>query len=396
MKKFSQTVILLSFVSLFADIASELLYPVLPLYLKSIGMGAIYIGMLEGVADFTAGISKTYFGKWSDRLGRRMPFVWAGYMLSSFSKAFIGVFVSPVWVLFTRSLDRLGKGIRTSSRDAILSNESTEENKGAVFGFHRAMDTTGAFIGPILALIYLHFFPGEYRKLFILSLLPAVAVAFLLLKVKEVKSVGKKEAKSIFFSSFSYWKEASSQYKKVVIIILVFTLVNSSDMFLLLKVKEVTGSDLSVIKFYIFYNFVYASLSYTLGSLSDRHGRMKIYALGLIFFAMAYLLIGTASAEWILYLAFFFYGLFAASTEGISKAWISSLCKKEDLGVALGLQNTTQSICAMFASFIAGFVWMKFGSMFVFLMSGVITLFIVIILFWLKKYKYLQEVSVHH
>lgn len=387
MKVISKTVFLLSMVSLFADIASELLYPVLPLYLKSVGMGAIYIGILEGVADFTSGISKTFFGKWSDRIGIRMPFVWAGYMLSSFSKAFIGMVVSPWWVLFTRSADRLGKGIRTSSRDAILSMEATEETKGAVFGFHRSMDTTGAFIGPILALVYLHYYPGEYQKLFMLSLVPAVAVAMLLMLVKEKRTIGKKEEKNIFWSSLSYWKESTLEYKKVVSLILVFTLVNSSDMFLLLKVKEITNSDESVIKMYIFYNMIYAASAYYLGVLSDKIGKLKIYALGLVFFAATYLTIGLTSNITMLYLAFVMYGLFSASTEGISKAWISSLCKKEDLGVALGFQNTTQSICVMFASFIAGLIWIKVGSSAVFIMSGIVAFFLAILIVYMSKLK---------
>jgi MFS family permease len=385
--KFSKTVILLSVVSLFADISSELLYPVLPLYLKSIGMGAIYIGILEGIADFTSGLSKTFFGKWSDKLGIRMPFVWAGYMLSSFSKAFIGVFVNPWWVLFTRGADRLGKGIRTSSRDAILSMEATEETKGAVFGFHRALDTTGAFIGPILALIYLHYYPGEYQKLFMLSLIPAVFVALFLMQVKEKKTVGKTEDKNIFWTSLNYWRESNLEYKKVVSLILIFTLVNSSDMFLLLRAKEITGSDQDVIKFYIFYNFIYACFSYLMGSISDKIGRLKVFAAGLFFFSMTYTIMGTHSSIGGLYFAFFLYGLFAASTEGISKAWISSLCKKEDLGVALGFQNTTQSLCTMFASFIAGGIWVYWGSHYVFLMSGTISFFIAVTVLFIHHRK---------
>lgn len=379
MNKFSRTVILLSFVSLFADIASELLYPVLPLYLKSVGMGAVYIGILEGSADLISGISKTFFGKWSDRIGKRLPFVWSGYMLSSFSKAFIGLFVNPFWVLFTRSLDRLGKGIRTSSRDAILSMESTPETKGAVFGFHRAMDTTGAFIGPILALIFLKFYPGEYRSLFSYSLIPAIAVAFLLWKVKEKKTEGKKESKNIFLSSLTYWREASTEYKKVVALILVFTLANSSDMFLLLKAREAVDSDLDVIGFYILYNFIYASSSYQIGVLSDRIGKKIVFVSGLFLFSLSYFLIGYSHHILGFVIAFIIYGLFSAATEGISKAWISSLCKEEDLGVALGFQNTTQSIFTMIASLIAGLIWTKLGSSSVFYMSGSIAFCVAII-----------------
>lgn len=373
-KKFSRTVYLLSFVSMFADIASELLYPVLPLYLKSIGMNTVYIGFLEGVADFIAGLSRSFFGKWSDRIGKRMPFVWTGYVVSSLSKAFIGLFISPWWILFCRTSDRLGKGVRTSARDAILSMEATEENKGAVFGFHRALDTTGAFLGPILALIYLHYFPGKYRELFIYSLIPLVFVIGFLFLVKE-KPLQKKDTndgdkKGLFIGSFTYWKEASPEYKKVIALITSFTLVNSSDVFLLMKAKEIVHDDLKVIGFYIFYNFIYALTSYRFGAMSDRIGRKKVFILGVALFAVTYALMGFATTIPEVLVAFMIYGLFSASTEGISKAWVSSLCEKKDLGVALGLQSTTQSIAAMLASTIAGVVWQYTRSEYVFFIAA--------------------------
>lgn len=365
-------------VSLFADIASEMLYPVIPLYLKSIGMGAIYIGILEGIADFTAGMSKSFFGKWSDQIGKRLPFVWSGYLLSSVSKSLIALFNYPWWILLTRSLDRLGKGIRTSSRDAILSMEATKDNKGAIFGFHRAMDTTGAFLGPIIALIYLHYHPGEYKKIFFYSLIPAIFVITFLWLVKEKKIEKKVEKKNIFIASFSYWIEASAEYKKAIVMICLFTLSNSSDMFLLLKARDVVGNDFDVIRFYILYNIIYASSSYYIGKLSDKIGKKKTYSLGLLFFAMAYLLIGTSHSLPLISLGFILYGLFSAATEGVSKAWISSLCHESDLGVALGFQNTTQSICAMLASFLAGGIWQQWGSIYVFLFSASVAIMIAV------------------
>ena len=197
----TKTVLLLSIVSLFADIAGEMLYPVMPLYLKSVGMGAAFIGVLEGMADAISGLSKTYFGKLSDVSGRRMPFVWAGYVLASFAKPAIGLFVNPLWILFARSSDRLGKGIRTAARDAILAEEATPETKGAVFGFHRSLDTLGAFIGPIVALVFLHHYPGEYRKLFLYCLIPGFFVVISLWFVEDKKTEGKKEDGNLLLSS---------------------------------------------------------------------------------------------------------------------------------------------------------------------------------------------------
>lgn len=372
---------MLSIVSFFADIASELLYPVMPLYLKSIGMGAVYIGVLEGVADAIAGISKSYFGKLSDVSGRRMPFVWSGYMLSSFSKSAIGLFANPLWVLITRSSDRLGKGVRTAARDAILSDEATPETKGAVFGFHRSMDTLGAFVGPILALIYLHYYPGEYRKLFLYALIPALFVAGSLALVKEKPREKKIEKGNLFWSSLRYWKMATPEYKRILILIIVFTLMNSSDMFLILKARESGLSDVQTITLYIFYNLVYALSSYRMGILSDRIGKKNVFLIGLCFFVLTYAGMAFNSRLDVFYLLFIFYGLFAAATEGITKAWVSNLCEKVDLATALGFQATTQSIAAMVASSMAGIIWMAFGPQAMFIFSALGALLIALMLY---------------
>ena len=379
-KVITRTVLILSIVSFFGDIASELLYPIMPLYLKSIGMGALYIGILEGLADAISGISKSYFGKLSDVSGRRMPFVWCGYVLSTFSKAAIGLFMNPVWVLFTRSADRLGKGVRTASRDAMLSAEATPETKGAVFGFHRSLDTLGAFIGPILALVYLNFHPGEYRKLFMYALIPGIFVVFSLMFIKEKKIERKIETENKFWSSLTYWKIASKEYKKVISLVLLFTLVNSSDMFLLLKARASGISDVQTIALYVFYNLIYATSSYQMGILSDRIGKKKVFLIGLSCFVITYAGMAFNTRVDIFYLLFFVYGFFAASTEGITKAWVSNLCEKVDLATALGFQATTQSLAGMCASIFAGLIWYSLGSQYVFLMASLVTFVIALFL----------------
>ena len=173
MRIIKRTVIILSVVSLFADIASEMIYPVIPIYLKEIGFSVFLIGILEGIAEFTAGISKGYFGKLSDRKGVRLPFIKLGYLLSSISKPMMGLFTYPLWIFFARTTDRFGKGLRTAARDALLSQQATKETKGRIFGFHRGMDTIGAAIGPIIALSFLYFFPKDYARLFYLALFRA-------------------------------------------------------------------------------------------------------------------------------------------------------------------------------------------------------------------------------
>src|SRR5215213_2323821 len=168
MKIINRTVWILSFVSLFADVASEMLYPVVPVYLQEIGFSFFLIGLLEGMAEFTAGLSKGYFGKLSDEKGISLPFVKSGYFLSAISKPLMAVFTFPIWIFFARTIDRLGKGLRTAARDALLSQNATPETKARVFGFHRGMDTLGAVIGPVVALLFLKFYPKQYVPLFYL------------------------------------------------------------------------------------------------------------------------------------------------------------------------------------------------------------------------------------
>jgi len=166
MKNITKSVWTLSFISLFTDTASEMLYPIMPIYLKTIGFSIVLIGVLEGIAEATAGLSKGYFGKLSDQSERRVPFVRIGYALSAISKPMMAVFIFPIWIFLSRTMDRFGKGIRTGARDAILSDEASPSTKGEIFGFHRAMDTFGAVLGPLLALLYLYFYPEDYKTLF--------------------------------------------------------------------------------------------------------------------------------------------------------------------------------------------------------------------------------------
>ena len=211
-----------------------MLYPILPIYLQSIGFSIVLIGVLEGFAEAMAGLSKGYFGKLSDNSGKRVPFVRLGYSLSALSKPLMAVFILPVWIFLLRSLDRLGKGIRTGARDAILSEEATPETKGKVFGFHRSMDTLGAVLGPGLALVYLYYYPENYKTLFYLAAIPGILAVLATFYLKEKRKViNTKNNKVSFFSFLNYWKESPKMYRKVVLGLLLFAIVNSSDVFLL-------------------------------------------------------------------------------------------------------------------------------------------------------------------
>lgn len=388
-KVITKTIWQLSLVSLFTDMASEMLYPVMPVFLKSIGFSILLIGILEGVAEAIAGLSKSYFGKMSDAYGKRLPFVQLGYCLSAVSKPMMALFIYPSWIFFSRTIDRLGKGIRTGARDALLSDEATEATKGRVFGFHRSMDTCGAVLGPLIALIWLYFYPNQYKTLFYLAFIPGLLAIITAGLVKEKKKTATAFSKTSFdniFSFATYWKQSSSAYKKLVTGLLLFAVFNSSDVFLLLKMKETGMNDTAIIGIYIFYNLVYALAAYPIGILADRIGLKKIFISGLIIFAAVYAGFSINNNQIIFIFLFFLYGLYAAATEGIAKAWISNITDSEQVATAIGTYSGFQSIAALTASSLAGFIWFTFGAAPVFIISAVTTAGVVLYLLSIRFY----------
>lgn len=379
---------MLSLVSLLQDMSSEMLYPVLPMYLSSIGFSVMLIGILEGMAEATAGLSKGYFGKRSDLAGKRLPFVQLGYALSTIAKTSMVFFVHPLWVFTTRTLDRLGKGIRTGARDAMLSDEATKETKGKIFGFHRSLDTLGAVLGPVMALIYLHFYPENYKTLFFLAFIPGVFAVLITFLLKDKPSVHKVAApRRSFFSFLGYWKQSPAAFRKVTIGLLIFALFNSSDVFLLLKLRESGMNDTWVIGVYIFYNLIYALSSFPLGILADKVGLRKMFIAGLIMFALVYLGMAIGSGWYVYLILFSVYGIYAAATEGIAKAWISNIADKKDTATAIGFYSGFQSICTLLASSLTGMIWYSFGSAVAFVITAAVTIGVVVYFLMMKEYK---------
>lgn len=381
MAKFlTRNIWLLSIVSLFNDVSSEMLYPVLPLFLQEIGFSSVLIGFLEGAAEATSGLTKGYFGRVSDSSGRRLPFVQLGYLLSGLAKSGMVLFTFPLWVFGTRSMDRFGKGLRTGARDAMLSDEATSENKGSVFGFHRAMDTLGAAIGPSFALVFIYYFPQQYRTLFLIAFIPAMLGTGLTLLLKEKPH--KKDKKTNFHLSqiFNYWGESTAGYKKAAALLLLFALFNSSDIFLLMRIKEVVHNDTYVIAAYILYNLVYALAAFPLGHLADRIGLRVTLVAGFGIFALVYAGFGFASLTWHFVIAFILYGVYAAATEGVGKALLSNLVPKSQSASALGTFAGFNSISALFASIIAGLLWKYFSPMSMLLFSAAGALLVALLL----------------
>jgi MFS family permease len=379
--KIPRQVFILGMVSLYTDIASEMLYPVTPIFLTAVlGSSMAVVGIVEGIAEFIAGLLKGYFGNLSDKVGKRSVFIVIGYGFSAISKPLPGIFQNIPTVLFSRVTDRTGKGIRTAPRDALLGSYSNG-NSGAVFGFHRGMDTLGAAIGPAAALVLLYYFPNNFQLIFLVAFVPSmIAVAFTLL-VKDKPVEWKLRSKKNYSA---FWKSAPKSYKILLVLITIFSLVNSSDVFLILKSRDISDSSTLAIFGYIFYNLIYAAASYPLGRLSDKFGKRKIFSIGLIVFSLVYFGFAIAPEIELIWLLFALYGIYAAATEGISKAWVSDLILDEQRGSAIGLLTMMTSLSIMFGSFITGILWDQFGSSIPFLLSAFVS-FIIALIFFLQK-----------
>lgn len=382
--KIPRQVIILGLVSFFTDIASEMLYPITPIFLTSIlGASMLTVGLIEGLAEFISGFLKGYFGRLSDKLKKRSVFVKSGYTLSAISKPLPGIFPFVSTVLFSRITDRIGKGMRTSPRDTLLAANSNG-NTGAIFGFHRGMDTMGAAIGPILALVLLHFYPNNYKLIFIVAFFPSIlAVSFTAL-VKE-KIVEKKLSSKMNYLAF--WKSSSSKYKQLIFLVVLFSIVNSSDVFLILKSKNISHSNILAVSGYIFYNFIYAIASYPIGKLSDKLGKGKVFTFGIFIFSIVYFGFAVSPNLSFIWILFMLYGIYAASTEGVTKAWVSDLITDENRGTAIGLLTMLSSFAVMIGSFLTGILWDSFGSIVPFLFSSIISFLVAVSFIFIKLNK---------
>jgi MFS family permease len=248
------------------------------------------------------------------------------------------------------------------------------------------MDTLGAVIGPALALTYLYYFPQNYKTLFFIAFIPGLlaVVASFLLKDKKTNDI-KPKISMPFFSFLSYWKVSPTEYKKLVIGLLAFTLFNSSDVFLLLKAKQSGLADTMVIGIYIFYNLIYAIFAFPIGIVADKVGLKTIFVIGLVLFSVVYFGMSVNTNLYLFFGLFFLYGVYASATEGISKAWISNITEKKDTATAIGTFSGLQSICTMLASSLAGLVWFEFGAKTTFLISSIATIFVVIYVLRIPK-----------
>ena len=393
LKNIPRQVILLGLISLFTDMASEMLYPITPIFLSGVlGTSMALIGLIEGLAELTAGLLKGYFGFLSDKIGKRSIFVITGYSLSALSKPLPGLIPNTVIVFISRIADRTGKGIRTAPRDALLAGYADKNNKGAIFGFHRGMDTLGAVIGPLIGLFLLSSYSYNFRIVFLFALIPslaAVVVTFLIKdKKKEYSEVNKQVEVSAVkerITKFSFWKESPHNYKVLTIIFTMFSLVNSSDVFLILRSKDISHSTITAILVYVFYNLIYALVSYPAGLFSDKFGKRNALIIGLLIFSGVYFGFGLSTGTEIIWVLFFLYGIYAAFSEGIVKAWVSEIVPDKKRASAIGLLTMLSSFAIMAGSLVTGILWDAFGPAIPFIVSGIISFIAAILLYFLNK-----------
>ncbi len=354
MKKIPKVVWLLSLVSFLNDTASEMLYPVMPIFLTQVlGAPVFVVGIIEGVAEGGASLFKTAFGYWSDRLQKRKPFVIAGYGGSAVSKLIIAASYSWPIVLIGRIVDRMGKGARTGARDALLLDATEENNKGLIFGFHRSMDTAGAVVGPTIALLLLYIFHNNIRLILYIATIPAFLSLIFFIWVKETrkKIITTKTKFALSFKSFP------GELRLFLLGLVIFSLGNSSDSFLILRAKSLGLSLILVISAYIVYNIVYAAASTPAGIISDKIGTKKVFIAGIVIFALVYLGFALDTNGLLMWPLFGIYGFYIALTDGVSKAMVGSLIDKERAGIAYGVLNTVTSIFTLAASVIGGLLW---------------------------------------
>jgi MFS family permease len=358
----------LGWTSLFTDAATEMIYPLLPVYLSRVlGAGAASLGIIEGIAEGINSLLKVASGWWSDRRGRRRPLVILGYSLSGAARPLIAVAGSWVHVLIIRALDRTGKGIRGAPRDAMLAHFADASSRGRIFGFHRAMDHTGAIVGPLVATIFLYFLPGEYRLLFALTAIPgAIAVAMLFLVnepdlTREPAAAAEAVGHTPKAQATSEAQRLPTRLWAVLGVILVFSLGNSADAFLLLRLTDALGAATYVPLLWGLLHVVKASLSTWGGGLSDRIGRKRVIVIGWGVYALVYIGFATASTAAGFIAWFLLYGIYFALAEGAEKALVADLTPPGRQGTAFGYYNAALGLGTLAASVVFGVVYERFS-----------------------------------
>jgi len=351
--RISKNVIVLGLVSFFNDLASEMIYPIVPIFLTTVlGAPVALVGLIEGLAESTASILKVFSGWWSDKAHKRKIFATYGYVFSTLAKLIIGLAQGWPLVMGGRFIDRFGKGLRTSPRDALIAESSTPETIGKAFGFHRALDTAGAVCGPLVAVLFLSHWSSSLRPIFFIAFIPGViGIGLLMLLVKEPSVAAQSHPPQFRLSHLT------QDYKMFLVVSAIFALGNSSDVFLILRAQSLGLSTTATVMTYVVFNLVYALLATSVGSWSDRIGPRRILAAGFFLFAGVYLFFGLNQSPLWIWGLFALYGVYMAFTEGISKVYITQIASPEVIATSFGAYQTIIGLCTFFASLFAGLLW---------------------------------------
>ncbi|HEY0242636.1 MAG TPA: MFS transporter [Gemmatimonadaceae bacterium] len=349
-------------VSFLTDVATEMIYPLLPLFLSSVlGANASFIGAIEGAAESTASLLKLASGWWSDKVRKRKPLVMLGYGIATIARPFTAIAQSATQVLLIRLTDRVGKGIRTAPRDALLADSTDAETRGRAFGFHAAMDNAGAVLGPLIAFLLLRQFDFTLREVFWLAAIPGI-LAFIVLAVAVREVSHPKEAASSSTPHLSVSEKLGKRFWLYLGVVFLFTLGNSTDAFLLLRANQLGVAVALAPILWAFLNLIKAALGTWGGAMSDRLGRKPLIIAGWMIYALVYFGFAQASEQWHAWALFASYAVFYALTEGTEKAFVADLVPKERRGAAFGWFNLAIGLGALPASIIFGAIWDRSGS----------------------------------
>lgn len=354
---YQRNIIFTGLTSFLTDTSVKMIYSVMPMFLMSIGASKASLGLIEGVAESTASLIKVLSGFWSDKAGKNKPFMLVGYALSAIVLPLYAFVISPLQVMALRFVERFGKGIRTAPRDSLIAASVTNNETGKSFGFQKAMDNSGAIAGPLLAFALLSFFPGDFRLIFILAGIPAIAGIFVIIfGIKEVR-----KNKAELFQKFRF-RDFSKRFYIFLGIIFIFTLGNSTDALLLVKANEAGIKVAFIPLVYLITNTVSVIAAIPVGSLSDRVGKEKLLVIGFLIYALVYFWFGSTSDSVVIILLFALYGLYSAATDGIQKAYVADITDKNKKGTGMGLYNAILGITLLPASIIAGVLYDRVNS----------------------------------
>jgi len=350
---FERNIFFTGLTSFFTDTSTKMIYSVMPMFLLSIGASKTTISLIEGIAESTASLIKAFSGYWSDKIGKNKPFMIIGYGITALITPLYAFVSAPIHVLFLRFFERTGKGVRTAPRDSLICGSIKKGEAGKSFGFHKAMDNSGAIIGPLIAAVLLYFFPLNYSNIFLLATIPAIlGVLSIVIFIKEAKTEKKESSK------FSF-TQIPKKFYFFLIIIFVFTLGNSADALLLVKTTE-TGIKEAYVPFvYMLFNTVSVFLAVPIGKISDKIGREKLIILGFFIYAIVYYFFGRFNSISVFIFLFILYGFYSAMTDSSQKAMISDIVSKEVKGTAYGIYHAVLGITLLPASLIAGVLYDK-------------------------------------